>query len=149
TDGTGAAARFNSPNGLALDGSGNLFVADQNNHTVRQIAIASGAVTTLAGGAGMRGSVDGTAAAARFNMPHALAPDGAGNLYVADTRNHTIRKVSIATGVVSTWAGQAGVGAVQLGPLPGGLNTPTGLTVGSDGAVYLATAHENSILVIK
>ena len=148
TDDTGAKARFNNPNGLALDG-GNLYVVDESNHTIRQIVLATAAVTTLAGGAGMVGSADGTGGAARFDMPHAIAADGAGNLYVADTRNHTVRKLVIATGAVSTWAGVAGVGAVQLGALPGGLNTPTGLAIGSDGAVYLASAHENAILVIK
>ena len=66
----------------------------------------------------MPGSADGTGSAARFDMPHALVFDGAGNLYVADTRNHTIRKMVIATGAVSTYAGNPAIGAVQLGPLP-------------------------------
>ncbi|HEX6837269.1 MAG TPA: hypothetical protein VF334_11885, partial [Polyangia bacterium] len=149
TDATGAAARFRNPMGVVLDGSGNLFVADASNHTIRQIVIASGVVTTLSGKAGSAGSADGDAATARFNMPHSLALDGAGNLLVADTRNHTIRKVSMATGAVTTWAGNPSVGAVQLGALPAALNTPTGVAVAADGAVYLATAHENAILVIK
>ena len=149
TDGTGAAARFNNPAGLTLDGNGNLYVADMSNHAIRVIAVATGAVTTLAGSGGMAGSMDGTGAAARFYMPHAVALDGMGNLLVADTRNHTLRKVALATGAVSTLAGTAGVGGVQLGALPSTLNTPTGLAIGADGAVYLATAHENAILVIK
>ena len=149
TDGTGAAARFNNPNGLALDGAGNLFVADQSNHTIRQIVLSSGVVTTLAGTATKPGSSDGTGAAARFNMPHALVFDGAGNLLVADTRNHTIRKLAIASGLVTTYVGNPAIGAVQLGPLPGAINTPTGIALGSGGALYLSTAHENAILVVK
>ena len=149
TDGTGAAARFNNPNGLALDGAGNLFVADQSNHTIRQIVLSSGAVTTLAGTATMAGSSDGTGAAARFDMPHALAFDGAGNLLVADTRNHTIRKVAVATGAVTTYVGNPAVGAVQLGALPGAINTPGGIALGPNGELYLGSVHENAILVVK
>jgi sugar lactone lactonase YvrE len=149
TDGTGAAARFNNPNGVALDGAGNLFVADQSNHTIRQIVLATGVVSTLAGTATMAGSSDGSGATARFDMPHALAFDGAGNLYVADTRNHTIRKVAIATGAVTTYVGNPAVGAVQLGALPGAINTPTGIAIGASGELYFATAHENAILVVK
>ena len=149
TNGTGAAARFNNPNGLAVDGAGNLFVADQSNHTIRQIVLSSGVVTTLAGTAAMAGSSDGTGAAARFDMPHALAFDGTGNLYVADTRNHTIRKVAIAGGAVTTYVGNPAVGAVQLGALPGAINTPTGVAIGRNGELYLASAHENAILVVK
>ncbi|HWE27697.1 MAG TPA: hypothetical protein VHB97_06820, partial [Polyangia bacterium] len=148
SDGTGAAARFNTPNGLVLDG-GNLYVADESNHTIRKLVIASGAVTTVAGGAGMAGNVDGTGSAARFNMPHTLASDGAGTLYIADTRNHAIRTLVLASGAVSTLAGNPMIGAVQLGPLPGALNTPTGIALGAGGAIYVATAHANAILVIK
>ena len=106
TDATGAAARFNHPNGLALDG-GNLYVADQANHVIRQIVVASGVVTTLAGTAGMSGAADGTGAAARFLFPHGITADGKGNLFVADTLNHTVRQIVLATGAVSTVAGVA------------------------------------------
>ncbi|MGZ3438747.1 MAG: SMP-30/gluconolactonase/LRE family protein, partial [Polyangia bacterium] len=148
TDATGAAARFNTPNGLALDG-GNLYVADQFNHTVRKIVVASGVVTTLAGSAGMVGAADGTGGAARFFAPHALAADGSGNLYVADTLNHTVRKVVLASGDVSTVAGTAGLGSVKFGPLPGVFNSPSGLAIGAGGALFVSTAHENAIVVIK
>jgi sugar lactone lactonase YvrE len=106
TDGTGAAARFSYPYGIATDGT-NVYVADTYNHTIRQIVIATGAVTTLAGTAGVSGSTDGTGAAAGFNLPYGVATDGT-NLFVADTENHTIRKVVIATGAVTTPAGTAG-----------------------------------------
>jgi sugar lactone lactonase YvrE len=82
-------------------------------------------------------------------MPHALAFDGVGTLLVADTRNHAIRKVAIATGAVTTYVGNPAVGAVQLGALPGAINTPTGVASGASGELYIATAHENAILVVK
>ena len=103
-DGTGAAARFGFPSGMASDGAGNFYVADSG--TIRKIVIATGAVTTLAGATGQLGSADGTGAAASFTGPNGIASDGAGNLYVAD--RDTIRKVVIATGAVTTLAGAAG-----------------------------------------
>jgi secreted PhoX family phosphatase len=108
-DGTGSAARFNSPQGLASDGSGNLFVADSLNHIIRRVVVATGAVTTLAGSAGMSGDADGTGSAARFSSPAALASDGAGNVFVADAGNGTIRKVIVSSGDVTTLAGSAGM----------------------------------------
>jgi uncharacterized repeat protein (TIGR03803 family) len=105
-DGTGAAARFNHPSGLAVDGMGNVFVADTDNYTIRKVTPA-GIVTTLAGQASVRGRADGATTAAQFNGPSGLAMDAAGNLYVADTLNHTLRKIT-PSGVVSTFAGTAG-----------------------------------------
>jgi sugar lactone lactonase YvrE len=148
TDATGAAARFNLPNGLALVG-GTLYVADQANSTVRRVDVASGAVTTLAGAATMRGATDGNGAAARFFNPHALVADGAGNLFVADTLNHTVRKIVLATGDVTTLLGTAGVASTKLGPPPGVLNTPSGLALGAGGALFVATAHENAVIVFR
>src|SRR5262249_12938970 len=94
-EGTGSAARFNFPQGVAVDGSGNLYVADTFNHTIRKV-IPSGAVgvaSTLAGIAATSGSADGTGNMARFNFPQGAAVDSSGNVYVADTSNHTIRRV--------------------------------------------------------
>ncbi|HEX9105186.1 MAG TPA: hypothetical protein VF997_23405, partial [Polyangia bacterium] len=109
SDGTGAAARFNNPFGLATDGAGNLYVSDMNNQTIRKIVLATGAVTTIAGTAGSAGSTDGTGAAARFNNPHGLVWDGAGNLYLDDAGTVIIRKLVVATGAVTTIAGTAGM----------------------------------------
>jgi len=90
-DGTGSAARFCSPSAVTVDASGNLFVADTGNFTIRLVVSASGKTTTLAGLAGTSGSTDGTGSDARFFQPAGIALDGSGNLYIADTDNHTIR----------------------------------------------------------
>lgn len=106
-DGSRDAARFNDPRGIALDAQGNLFVADSLNHTIRRVT-PQGEVSTLAGMPGLAGYADGAASEARFNHPWGVAVDGAGNVFVADSGNHTIRVVT-RLGRVSTVAGLAGV----------------------------------------
>jgi sugar lactone lactonase YvrE len=106
SDGVRSAARLHRPEGVAVDVAGNVYAADSGNHTIRKIAV-DGTVTTLAGKAGSSGSVDGTGSSARFNEPWGVAVDGAGTVYVADTGNRTIRKITPA-GVVTTLAGMAG-----------------------------------------
>ena len=91
-DGTGAAARFYSPNGVTCDTSGNLYVTDSFNYTIRKIIASTGVVTTRAGTPRAIGSADGTGADARFYFPDGITWDTSGNLYVADTNNSTIRK---------------------------------------------------------
>src|SRR5204863_4943410 len=105
-DGTGIAARFNAPSGIAVDFGGNIYIADTANHVIRKMTPA-GVVTTLAGLAGFPGNADGTGNAARFSSPQGVGVDGAGNVYVADTFNHTIRVVS-PVGSVTTLAGLPG-----------------------------------------
>jgi sugar lactone lactonase YvrE len=135
-DGAGSAASFSGPRGIVKDGTGNLYVADDNNHTIRKITPA-GVVTTLAGMPGQAGEVDGSGSTARFNAPHGLAIDAAGNLYVADYLGGTIRVVS-PTGVVTTLAGSAstygeadGVGTAAL------FAQPIGIAVDTLGNVYV------------
>lgn len=106
-DGVGTNAQFNQPEGVAVDNAGNVYVADAWNHTIRKI-IPSGNVTTLAGLAGKFGAADGTTSKARFNRPAGLAVDSATNLFVADSLNHTIRRITPG-GDVSTIAGMPGV----------------------------------------
>lgn len=94
TDGSGTSARFNFPNGIALASSGTLYVADSGNQTLRQIT-SDGTVTTIAGKAGNPGYVDAVGAAARFSTPNELAIDASGYLYIADSGNSLIRKMSL------------------------------------------------------
>ena len=133
----GAGSLLQSPVGLTRDGAGNLYVADAGANTICKISPA-GLVTTLAGSAGSVGSQDGAASDARFNQPGGLAADSAGNLYVADTGNATIRKISPA-GVVTTVAGSAsnrgnrdGLGSAAW------FNSPAGIAVGASGILYVA-----------
>jgi hypothetical protein len=96
-NGTGSAARFCYATGVAVDSADNVFVADYGNDTIRKVSSA-GVVTTLAGSAGVPGSADGTGIAARFYYPSGVAVDSAGNVFVADTHNNAIRKVTAAGG---------------------------------------------------
>lgn len=146
-DSIGALAGFRSPCGITTDGM-NLYVADSGNDTIRKVVIATGAVTTLAGAAGNYGSADGTGAAASFGSSLSITTDGA-NLYVADTYNHTIRKVVIATSTVSTLAGSAGQGgtAENVGDRAR-FSGPSGIT--TDGTkLYVADTYNNTIRVIR
>ena len=144
TDGTGAVARFFGPCSVAVDGAGNVYVADTLNHTIRKVTPA-GVVTTLAGTAGMSGSADGTGAAARFSSPKGVAVDTAGNVYVADTSNYTIRKVT-AAGVVITLAGTAGMrGSADGAGAAASFDPPSGVAVDGAGNVYVADAFSSTI----
>jgi hypothetical protein len=135
-DGTGTSAYFNGPAGIAADGTGNLYVSDVNNYTIRKVVVATRVVTTLAGTSGTWGRTDGTGANALFDGPSGIAADGAGNLYVADLGNHTIRKIVIATRVVTT-PGWSGIGASA--PYGG----PESLTADGAGNLYVNDYSSN------
>ena len=111
-DGNLNAARFNSPRGIAVDGLGSVFIADTVNHTIREINL-DGNVSTLAGLARNSGSADGNGSSARFNTPIGVAIDESSTIYVADTGNHTIRKIS-TDGSVGTLAGAAGIQGLPM-----------------------------------
>jgi hypothetical protein len=146
-DGTGTAARFNQPAGLALTAQGVLYLADTANATIRRIG-ADAVVTTLAGSPSKRGNGDGTGTAATFSQPIGVALDSSGTLVVADSMNHTIRKVS-AAGVVTTWAGTAGViGTADGNGTAARFNLPTGIAVDASGNVHVADTTDNTVRAI-
>lgn len=140
-DGQGKAAKFNEPSGLAFDTNGNLYVADAGNDLIRKLTL-SGAVTTLAGSE--RGFADGQGQAAKFNEPRGLLVDGAGTLYVADSGNDIVRKVT-AEGVVATFAGAGERGFNDAAGRAAQFNTPTALLVEPSGALVVADEGNNQI----
>jgi len=143
TDATRAAASFNVPTDIATDGR-NLYVTDTFNHTIRKVVIATGAVTTLAGTAGVAGSADGTGAAASFNEPASITTDGT-NLYVGDFYNSIVRKIVIATGAVTTLAGTAGVtGSTDATGPAASFDNLEGIT--TDGINLYVTDRDNSTI---
>ncbi len=131
-DGLGATARFFSPQGIAIDAAGTLYIADTANHTIRKIT-AAGVVSTLAGSPGLSGNADGTGVSARFNSPNSLALGGDGTVYVADGRNNAIRKVS-SVGVVTTLAAT--------------FNQPSGIAIDGAGNVFIADTNNHAIVEI-
>ncbi len=139
-DGTGAAAQFNYPTGVAVDGSGNVYVADKDNHRIRKIT-PSGAVTTLAGSS--QGFAEGTGTAAQFNKPKDLVCDAAGNLYVTDSDNFRIRKITPA-GVVSTIAGSTN-GATDGTGAASQFSYPSGIALSSNGDLYVADENNHKV----
>ena len=144
-DGTGTAARFTAPGGMAVDAMGNVFVADSGNHSIRKITPA-GVVTTFAGSPGVPGHLDGRAAAARFRWPGQMTFDADGNLFVADTDNSVVRRIT-PQGEVSTVAGVGSTRAVALGER-GLLNRPVGLGVLPGLPRRLVLSDENAVLVV-
>ncbi len=146
-DGAGNLARFYDPRGITLDNAGNAYVGDSANHTIRKIALSTGAVVTLAGAAdGGEGNIDGTGAAAVFGLPEGIVWDGNGNLYVADFDEETIRKIAIASASVTTIAGVAGKsggldGASDVATFAG----PFGLTYDGVSTLYVAEFGGNRI----
>ncbi|TDW97445.1 NHL repeat-containing protein [Dinghuibacter silviterrae] len=136
-DGTGTAASFNHPMGLAIDSSGNLYVADVQNLRIRKIT-PNGVVTTFAGN-GQRGSANGVDTVAEFYDPVRLAIDATGNVYVTDAKyNNMIRKITPA-GVVTTFAG-GGAGTVNGTGTAAKFDDPLGITVNVNGNIYVSDA---------
>lgn len=146
-DGSGTNAQFNGPVGLAFDSSTNLFVADANNDTIRKIT-PTGMVTTFAGAAGVDGSIDGTLTNARFRSPAELAFDKNGNLFVADSLNQAIRKIS-TNGIVSTVSGAPGIYGANDGVNGAGrFYNPYGLAIGADGGLFMTDTYNELVRTV-
>jgi len=141
-DGTGTAARFSAPQGIAVDSSGNIYVADTGNNRIRKVT-PTGVVTTLAG-TSTAGYANGTGTAARFNLPQGIAVDNNGNIYVADTGNNRIRKITPA-GVVTSLAGTLAAGYANGTGTTARFSAPQGIAVDSNGNVYVADTGNNRI----
>ena len=147
-DGTGSAARFDNPTGIAVDSASNVYVADEYNDEIREIT-SSGAVTTLAGSAGQAGSADGTGSAAQFDWPEDVAVDNVGNVYVADMDNDEVRAIT-PSGIVTTLAGSAGQTGSSNGAVTAArFNRPTGLAVDSEGNIYVADSGNGAIRLVS
>jgi streptogramin lyase len=141
-DGLDTAARFNLPESLAVDASGNIYVADNGNNMIRKITPA-GMVSTIAGN-GQPGFADGSGTSASFNSPFGIAVDANGNIYVADSGNNRIRKITPA-GAVSTFAGSGIKGANDATGAAATFNTPSGVAVDAAGNVYVADENNNLV----
>jgi sugar lactone lactonase YvrE len=141
-DGTGTAAQFDRPYGVALDANGNVYVADGVNQRIRKITT-GGAVSTLAG-SGTAGFADGIGATAQFRNPTGIAVDASGNVYVGDVTNNRIRKIT-PNGVVSTLAGDGTSGLADGTGTAAKFSSPSGLTVDAAGNVYVCDRENNCI----
>jgi sugar lactone lactonase YvrE len=146
-DGKGAAASFNYPSGVALDGEGSLYVVDEGNNEIRKIVLATGMVSTIAGCTSW-GSANGIGASAKFDAPYGITADGNGDLFVADGDNNEIRKIVIATGTVSTLAGSRSEGANNGTGSLVSFNNPRGIASDVNGNLYVADFGNNEIRIV-
>ena len=142
-NGVGTVARLNTPCGVTVDGSGNAYIADTNNHCIRMVT-PYGLTTTFAGTPTVAGYVDNTLATAQFRNPRDIATDTAGNMYVADTGNNVIRKIS-PLGVVTTFAGNTSAGFLDaMGPAAD-FNTPSSLACDPSGNIFVTDTNNHCI----
>ncbi|MBI4882639.1 MAG: hypothetical protein HY826_01135 [Actinobacteria bacterium] len=140
-DGTGAAAQFTDPRGVAVDSAGNVYVADAGNNLIRKVT-AAGVVTTLAGSTA--GFLDGTGAGAQFNAPFGVAVDASGNVYVTDQGNARIRKVT-AAGVVTTLAGTSPASYADGVGTDARFSNPRGIAIDTSGTIYIGDVTNDRV----
>ncbi len=144
------AVGLNQPTGVALDASGNLYIADAKHYRIRKVFASSGIITTVAGNGttGFRGD-GGPSTSAAFALPLSSALDGQGNLYIADRDNHRIRKVAAGSGIITTVAGIgstfSGFGGDGGPATAAALFFPSGIAFDSSGNLYIADTTNNRI----
>jgi hypothetical protein len=143
-DGAGTAASFYFPWGITIDASGNLYVVDNGSNKIRKVTN-TGVVTTIAG-SGVKGFANGKGNAAAFNLPNGICIDPSGNLYVCDTGNNQIRKIT-PDGTVSTFAG--GVNPTYVGYQNGSFGMPDGIAIDASGNIYVSDSVFNVIRKIS
>jgi len=144
------SASLNHPSSVALDGAGNMYIADRYHNRLRKVTASTGLISTLAGNGVGGYTGDGlvsTNAGVSLNAPWGVALDGAGNVYIADTLNNVVREIEAATGVISTIAGTGASGSSgDTGPATAAtLNQPQGVSLDSGGTVYIADTFNNRI----
>ncbi len=149
--GAATSAELTFPWSVAVDGAGNLYIADEGNQCVREVAAATGVITTVAGTrtAGYNGD-GGLATTAQLHLPRGVAVDGAGNLYIADTLNNRIRMVSAATGIITTVAGNgtAGYGGDNGPAVNAALDGPEAIAIDKSGNLYIADTLNNRVRLV-
>ncbi|RKR84506.1 RHS repeat-associated protein [Mucilaginibacter gracilis] len=143
TNGYRTYSSFYYPCGVAVDASGNVYVADTYNNLIRKIDAVSGNVTTLAG-TGTAGWLDGSGSTAKFNQPFSIVVDASGNLFVTDRSNHRIRKIT-PTGVVSTVAGSGTATFADGSGTAASFSAPTGLTLDQAGNLYVTDENNQRV----
>jgi sugar lactone lactonase YvrE len=147
-DGVGAGARFNDPNGIALDeDGGRVFIADTNNHAIRIVDTQKLAVTTLAGN-GNPGLQDGVAGAARFHQPWGIVLDPHRGVFVTDSDNHAIRRVDPTTGTVTTLAGKAEEGLIDGPGREARFSSPSGLALYAPGCLVVSDSENHCLRML-
>jgi sugar lactone lactonase YvrE len=143
--GAATSAKLNFPTGIAVDDSGNIYIADYSNYRIRKVSVSTGIISTVAGGGSLG---DGNAATlANLYYPQGVAVDGSGNIYIADSYNHRIRKVTASSGIISTVAGNGiqGYGGDGSAATSANLYYPSGVSVDGSGNIYITDKSNHRI----
>ncbi|HEY1986261.1 MAG TPA: Ig-like domain repeat protein [Terracidiphilus sp.] len=157
-NGAAVNATLNTPSGIAIDGAGNLYIADTGNNVVRKVAASTGKITTFAGNINATALGDGgPATSANLNQPQGVTVDPAGNLFIADTNNHRIRRVDVNTGIINTVAGNGTTAVNGSGSYSGdngpaiaaGLNFPFAVAFDAAGDMYIPDASNNRVRMVN